>query len=149
MTIVDEVADFIGPSEGCANCKKDGLIYAYICPAGYPTQGYGLRVKDMSVPPITKEEALLRFKKVIPTYVSHALNLSPNLKNHPKRLIAVTSFVYNLGPHAYAASTLRKKVNKEDWQGAARELGKWVNGGGRRLPGLVKRRKLEAQLLVA
>ena len=148
MDVIDRLADFIATHEGCANCKKDGLIHAYLCPAGYPTQGYGIRVKSLDVPPITKEYALYKFKQVLPIYVKHAITLSPNLVNYPDKLIAVSSFIYNLGPTAYAGSTLRKKVNKEDWQAAAKETQKWVNAGGRKLTGLVKRRKAEAQLLL-
>lgn len=143
--LVQEIADFIAVHEGCHKCKGN-LIYPYICPAGYWTQGYGLLVKKDS-PPITREEALRRFKQVIPLYINHVLKYSPHLANHPDRLIAITSFVFNLGPTAYAGSTLRKKIDKEDWTGAKRELNKWVNGGGRKLGGLVKRRAAEGALL--
>jgi len=147
MAFIDELADFIAIYEGCANCKRDGLIHAYICPAGYATQGYGIRVKNMSVPPITQEEAMRRFKKVLRVYIKDALKYSPELTGN--QLLAITSFVYNLGPTAYAGSTLRKRINSGDWQGASRELQKWVFGGGKRLPGLVKRRRAEAQLLLS
>ena len=43
--------------EGLAKLKKDGLVYPYVCPAGYPTQGYGLLVKSLKEPPITPLEA--------------------------------------------------------------------------------------------
>ena len=148
VDIVDTLVDFIGNFEGCANCKKDGLIYAYLCPAGYPTQGYGLLVKDLNVPPITKEEAKNRFKKVLPTYISHAIRLSPNIATDPKRLLAITSFIFNLGPTAYAGSTLRKKVNAQDWTGAAQQIVRWNKGGGRVLKGLTTRRLAEANLLI-
>jgi lysozyme len=148
MSIIDEIAAFIAPFEGCANCKKDGLIHVYLCPAGYPTQGYGIRVKDMTVPPITKEEAMRRFKNVLPTYLKLALQHSPRLIRHPARLVAITSFIYNLGPTAYAASTLKKRVNAEDWDGAAREIVKWNKGGGKILKGLTIRRNKEAKLII-
>lgn len=151
--LVQELADFIGPLEGCADCRKDGLIYPYICPAGYPTQGYGLLVKDMKAPPITQEEALRRFKLAIPLYIEHALRLSPRLVQHPDALIAVTSFIFNLGPTAYAGSTLRRKVNAGDWQGAMSEIVKWNKATDKRtglkviMGGLTKRRLLEAGLI--
>jgi len=47
----------------------------------------------------------------------------------------------------YRASTLKKRINEEDWDGAKIELGKWVRGGGRVLRGLVKRRQAEAEYL--
>lgn len=45
-------------------------------------------------------------------------------------------------------STLLKKLNAGDKQGAAEEFGKWVNAGGKPVQGLVKRRKLEKELFL-
>ena len=149
MSIVDNIATFIAEFEGCAECRKDGLIHAYLDPVGYPTQGYGIRVKALTVPPITQEEALKRFKDVIPTYLSKVILHSPHLIEHPSRLIAITSFVYNLGDGAYAKSTLKKKINAEDWAGAAKEIVKWNKAGGQVLKGLTTRRFREAKLLLA
>jgi lysozyme len=47
----------------------------------------------------------------------------------------------------YKSSTLRKRVDALDWNGANTEIRKWVMGGGKSLPGLVKRREAEALLL--
>ena len=146
--LVQEIADFIGPMEGCCKLHKDGLIHAYLCPAGYPTQGYGLLVEDLNVPPITKEEAFRRFKEVIPFYIKQALYYSPILLLYPDKLIAIVSFIYNLGPAAYAGSTLRKKINSQSWIEAANQIKKWNKGGGKVLPGLIKRRTAEAVLLL-
>jgi lysozyme len=57
---------------------------------------------------------------------------------------AIMDFVYNLGVGRLQASTLRRKINVQDWRGAAKELRKWVYGGGRKLPGLVLRREAES-----
>lgn len=59
----------------------------------------------------------------------------------------LASFAFNLGVGALQGSTLRRRVNAGDWPAAQRELMKWVRGGGRVLPGLVKRRAIEAQML--
>lgn len=83
----------------------------------------------------------------VPRYMADALKASPNLAAYPRRLAAITSFVFNLGAARYRASTLRKRVNAEDWDEAVVEILKWTRGGGRVLPGLVKRRKAEAALL--
>jgi lysozyme len=150
--LLQELADFICPFEGCHKVGKDGLVYPYICPTGHPTQGYGILVKDMNVPPITKEEALKRFKLVAPQYISSALKYSPNLVSDTTRLIA--SFIYNLGPTAYAGSTLRKKINAGDWVAAQREILKWNKGRNPKtgllepLRGLTHRRSAEGALLL-
>lgn len=126
-----------------------GLIYPYLCPAGKPTQGWGVLVATLDVPAITPEQADEQLIAIAPGYVELAIQLSPNLRMaSPKIQAAIGDFVYNLGPGRYKASTLRRKVEAEDWQGASEELLKWVRGGGRVLPGLVARRKEEARLLL-
>lgn len=61
---------------------------------------------------------------------------------------AIVSFVFNVGIGAFKKSTLLKKLNKEDYTGAAKEFGKWVKGGGKTLPGLVRRRAEEKALFM-
>ena len=121
----------------------------YICPAGYWTIGYG-ELCRADHPEITEPEAARRLQeRLLPSYVADATRLSPGLPAAGSaRLSAIGSFVFNLGPTRYAASTLRRRVNAGDWAGAAGEVRKWVYGGGRVLPGLVRRREWEAGLLL-
>jgi lysozyme len=65
------------------------------------------------------------------------------------RLAAVADFAYNLGLTRLKASTLRRRVLADDWDGACDELRKWTRGGGRVLPGLVLRRAAEVALIQA
>lgn len=53
---------------------------------------------------------------------------------------ALVSFVFNLGTGAFKGSTLLKKLNARDYDGAADELLRWNRAGGRVLAGLTKRR---------
>jgi lysozyme len=53
---------------------------------------------------------------------------------------AVVSFVFNVGEGRFASSTLLKKINRYDCWGAGAEFSRWVYGGDKVLPGLVKRR---------
>lgn len=119
----------------------------YICPAGYWTIGYGvLCQKDRA--PITLEDGERELEQLLPVYVGHAIRLSPCLAYESDgRLTAIADFVFNLGPTRYAASTLRRVVNAGEWGRAREEIVRWVNGGGRRLPGLVLRRQAEAALI--
>lgn len=133
--------------EGCHKRLANGMIAAYICPAGYPTQGWGIVVPNVNVPPITPQMADAVLTREAPRYMLDALKASPVLAAHPRRMAAITSFVFNLGAGRYRASTLRRRVNAGDWQGAREELAKWTRGGGRVLPGLVKRRQAEAELI--
>lgn len=116
----------------------------YLCPAYFWTIGYGILCQK-DHPQITLDEGEKMLAAVLPSYVGHALRLSPRLEGD--RLTAISDFVFNLGPTRYAASTLRKRVNEGRWESARDELRKWVWGGGRKLPGLVLRREAEAALI--
>lgn len=61
---------------------------------------------------------------------------------------AIVSWVFNLGIGNLAKSTLLKKLNVQDYSGAADEFLKWDRAGGRVLSGLVKRRKAERLLFL-
>jgi lysozyme len=63
------------------------------------------------------------------------------------RLAAIVDFTFNLGAGRLQTSTLRRRVNQKDWAATAKELGRWVYGGGRVLPGLVLRRSAEVDLI--
>jgi lysozyme len=144
---VTSAQEFIGQFEGCHRIKSDGLVWPYICPAGHWTQGWGRLVGKDSLP-ITKAQADWWFRKDLMKYEQYVYNLSPIVFDEPeRRQIALTSFVYNLGPGNYRASTLKKRVDVGDWVRAKYEIQKWVFGGGKKLPGLVIRRAAEAALL--
>jgi len=126
----------------------------YICPAGFPTIGYGTVYKPdgtrvtMDDAPISREQAdewLL--SELRSNYGAGILKASPNLIKHPRVLAAAIDFAYNLGVARYRASTLRKRLEAEDWGGAKQQFMRWTKAGGRELPGLVRRRKAEVSLL--
>jgi lysozyme len=102
----------------------------------------------MSDPPISREtaEAWL-LAELKGNYMLAVLKASPGLIAHLKVLGAMTDFAYNLGGPRYRASTLRRKINEQDWEGAKQELAKWIYGGGKILPGLVRRRAAESRFL--
>lgn len=118
----------------------------YLCPAGVWTVGWGSTGPDV-VPgqEWTQEYADRRLESDAIKFAKGALMLCPLLRGSAHAAIA--DFAYNLGLGKLRASTLRRKLNAGDTEGAARELGKWVRGGGRVLRGLVARRAAEAALL--
>lgn len=133
----------------------EGLRLApYICPAGYWTIGYGTVFKPDGTrvtqdhPPITKETAEAWLVHELETnYLPGVLRASPSLIAFPRALGALTDFAYNLGVGRYRGSTLRKRVDAQDWEGAKEQLALWVRGGGKVLPGLVRRRQAESLFL--
>ena len=137
-------------------CRRfEGLrLKPYLCPAGIPTIGYGstryadgkpVKLSDKPISQIKANELLMTTLER--DYLPGVLKLSPGLQDHPEALAAITDFAYNLGLGAYGTSTLRRKIDAKDWAGAKVELGRWVYGSGKVLPGLVARREAEASLL--
>ena len=59
---------------------------------------------------------------------------------------ALVSFVYNLGEGALASSTLLKLLNQGDYDSVPAQMMRWTKANGVDLPGLVRRRKAEADL---
>lgn len=126
----------------------------YLCPAGVPTIGYGAtyypggRRVTMQDPPVTRDHAeQLLMHQLREEYLPGVLRSCPNLAVHPRRLNAIVDFAFNLGVGRLQTSTLRRRILEEDWDGAKRELRRWVRGGGKVLPGLVTRREAEAALM--
>jgi len=76
-----------------------------------------------------------------------ALRYCPVLVQNENRLAAITDFVYNLGPGRLQTSTLRRRINQQNWPEAKKELLRWTRAGGKILPGLVARRTVEAGLI--
>ena len=131
--------------------RLDGRRMAapYICPAGYWTIGYGHLCAE-NHPPITIDQAEAYLAADLTTAVEASLRYCPVLAAEPdNRLAAIASFTFNLGAGRLQTSTLRRRVNDRDWEGAGEELLRWTRGGGRVLPGLVKRRAAERELLLA
>ena len=56
---------------------------------------------------------------------------------------AFVSLQYNIGSQAFCNSTLVKKLNTYDYEGACNEILKWDKFKGKPLPGLTKRRQQE------
>jgi len=126
----------------------------YICPAGYPTIGYGTVYKPdgtkvtMDDAPISEAQAeAWLMSELQHNYMAGVLKASPKLITQPGALAAITDFAYNLGVGRYRASTLRRRVDAADWEGAAEQIMLWTKAGGKELPGLKRRRVAEKALL--
>lgn len=116
----------------------------YLCPAGYPTLGYGHRVKSMAALPVTEQEAEQILLADLREAQGKALHLAPNLVTHSHALDALTDLCFNIGAEAIRGSGTLKLLLAEDWPAAAERFKTWnkahVNGELVELPGLTKRR---------
>ena len=126
----------------------------YLCPAGVATIGYGSTYYghgakvSLSDAPISEPEASnLLLNELRHTYLPGVLRNCPILATDEKKCNAIVDFCYNLGVGRLQTSTLKRKVNAQDWEGAKEQLMLWTQGGGRVLPGLLKRRTSECLLM--
>lgn len=142
--ITDEGLNLIKRFEGFSSS-------IYICPAGYPTIGYGHVVldeeKDQFAAGIDQEqgEELLRKDAQVAERAVLRLITVPLTEG---QFDALVSFTFNLGSGALQRSTLRRKLNRQEYVSAAKEFRRWVWAGGRKLKGLIKRREAEKALFI-
>ncbi len=153
--------------EGCRNKP-------YLCPATIWTVGYGevlyqdqirlpvmrkegytgmirseypLRQEDNRV--WSKEEINKLFERSIGTFERGVLRLVPGSVSRQGRFDALVSFAFNAGLGNLQRSTIRMKANRGEWEDAAEAFMQWTKGGGKELPGLVRRRKAEKELFLS
>ncbi|MBM5459210.1 lysozyme [Pseudomonas sp. P66] len=126
----------------------EGLrLLAYRDAVGVWTIGYGATRGVKAGMSITKEQAermllndVQRFEPEVERLVKVPLN-----KNQWDALV---SFTYNLGAANLESSTLLRKLNAGDYEGAAEQFPRWNKAGGKVLPGLVRRREAERVLFL-
>ena len=126
----------------------------YLCPANVATIGYGSTYYangtkvTLNDPPMSEKEAhALLMAELEHTYLPGVVRNCPILLSDVKKCNAIVDFVYNLGIGRLQTSTLKRKINASDWEGAQEQLMLWTKGGGKVLPGLLKRRQAECSLL--
>lgn len=161
-------ADLMHRFEGCRNKP-------YLCPAHIWTIGYGhvlyqdqiklpmVRVEGKDIPMIrkemplkpednrvwSKEEIEELFAADVATFERGVLRLVPGVVGKQGAFDALVSISFNFGLGNLQRSTIRMKANRGDWEGAADAFMAWTKGGGKVLPGLVKRRMAEKALFLA
>lgn len=153
QTSIKLAADaLIKPFEGYHKKLPDGGCQAYPDPAtgGHPwTIGWGSTGKDIVPGTVwTKEQAEQALQEHILYFATGLLKLSPSLKDaSDRRFAALVSFCYNCGLGNYRISTLKKRVDAKDWQGASEEILKWDKAAGKVMKGLTRRRQAESVFL--
>lgn len=119
--------------------------HAYLCPAGVWTIGWGhtAGVKPGDVITREKGEAFLKsdIANAEKPVVEQGLDFNQN------QFDALVSFVFNFGGPKFRTSTLLKRIREDINDTRIRyEFSRWVYAKGKIEPGLVKRRKVEADL---
>lgn len=118
--------------------------YAYVCPAGLWTIGYGHtdRVKPTDKIDLAQGEAYLRQDLEIVERCLNALKLELNQNQYD----ALCSLIFNIGTGNFLRSTLLKDLQAKQYDKASAEFLKWRKANGKVLKGLEARRKDEQEL---
>lgn len=136
----------------------EGLaLEAYVDPVGIATIGYGT-IRYPEGQPVqlgdrisaVRAEQLLR-DAVVEHYAPALLAAIPPARHYSAaQQAALLSFTYNVGVGSVQRSTLRRRLlaGEDPQQVIAEELPRWSRGGGRELPGLVRRRAAEVALFL-
>jgi lysozyme len=93
----------------------------------------------------TKEQSDQAFERELSKFES-AVNRLVTVPLNQNQFDALVSFSYNCGIGALQSSSLLKKLNKGDYEGAANQFQFWNHAGGGVVAGLTQRRSSEANL---
>ena len=131
----------------------EGLrLKAYKDPVGILTIGYGHtsaagEPKVTEGMTITKEQAEAILRRDLQKY-EKAVDDAITADLTENQFAACVSLCYNIGPGAFAKSSVARFINAGRFADAADAFALWNRAGGKILPGLVKRRAAEAALFV-
>lgn len=127
----------------------------YLCPANIPTIGYGntyypdgqkVTLKDNPIDELKANEILEYVaNKDFGSFINKVVKVALN----QNQFDALVSFAYNIGNGNLQNSTLLKKLNSGDYQGASNEFLRWNKSGGKVLNGLTRRREKERALFLS
>lgn len=142
------------PSEKIRNFIKarEGLrLTAYRCPSSVVTVGYGHTglygaKEGMRITPQQAEELFTADLDALEAPLNrHLTERRIRLSQH--QYDALVSFTFNVGLGNFLASTLWRKLCADPKDPTIpAEFRRWVYGNGKKLPGLVTRRRQEAQI---
>ena len=122
----------------------------YLCLAGKPTIGFGHVVRgDIFHQPITEKDAEELLLHDLDAFYGPAVLQLVAVDMTQGQFDALVSFTYNLGCGSLERSTLLKKLNAGDYQGAADEFERWDKCNGKPIAGLARRRHAEKALFLS
>lgn len=129
----------IAPNEGKVNAT-------YIDPVGIATSCYGHTGPELKLgQKFTDEQCLDQLAKDLSAHDKQMMNLV-RVPLTDYQHAAFLSFAYNAGVGNFKSSTMLRKLNSKDYEGACEELSKWVYAKKQKLNGLVTRRQQEKDM---
>lgn len=131
--------------------KHEGeVLTTYYDPVGIATVCYGDTDPAMAIPgaSYSREECLRSLERQLIKHAWPVLECAPGVSASPEMTASFVSLAYNVGTPAFCKSTVVRRFNSGDYQGACDAILMWNRAGGKVLPGLVVRRKDERALCI-
>jgi len=146
MSVSNKGVDLICEFEGKRLVAYDDGVGVWTIGFGTIKYPSGNRVKKGDTCTLEQAKEYMRHDLI---EFEHAVNSSVKAPLNQNQFDALVSLAYNIGSSAFKSSTLVKKLNAGDYQGAADQFNVWVNAGGKRMQGLVNRRDKEKLLFLS
>lgn len=146
MSVSNKGVDLICEFEGKRLAAYDDGVGVWTIGFGTIKYPNGVRVKKGDTCTLEQAKEYMRHDLI---EFEHTVNRSVKVPLNQNQFDALVSLAYNIGSNAFKSSTLVKKLNTGDYQGAADQFNVWVNGGGKRMQGLVNRRDREKLLFLS
>ncbi len=137
--------DLISSFEGIRLDAYDDGVGVWTIGIGTTIYPNGVKVKKGDK--CTLEQAKSYFAHDLKSF-EKTINDSVKVPLSQNQFDALVSLTYNIGQTAFSNSTLLKKLNAKDYQGAADQFLRWNKGGGKVMKGLVRRREAERALFL-
>ena len=118
---------------------------AYQDVVGVWTIGYGETKGVKPGDTTTKERALVQLNASVDVHTRGMVNCI-KVPISQNEFDAYASFTYNVGVGNFCRSTLVKKLNTGNYEGACKELLNWDYAGGKKWAGLTRRRQEEYKI---
>lgn len=146
MSISAKGIDLICEFEGKRLTAYDDGVGIWTIGFGTIKYPNGVRVKKGDTCTLDQAKEYMRHDLI---EFEHTVNSSVKVPLNQNQFDSLVSLAYNIGSSAFKSSTLVKKLNTGDYQGAADQFNVWVNAGGKRMQGLVNRRDREKLLFLS
>ena len=146
MSVSNKGVDLICEFEGKRLVAYDDGVGIWTIGFGTIKYPNGVRVKKGDTCTLDQAKEYMRHDLI---EFEHTVNSSVKVPLNQNQFDALVSLAYNIGSNAFKSSTLVKKLNTGDYQGAADQFNVWVNAGGKRMQGLVNRRDREKLLFLS
>ena len=133
--INDEGFKLLITFEGCRLNSYDDGVRVWTIGYGH-TKGIH---EGMTITQAQAEQFLQEDLEIFESYVEDGIQVDVN----EDQFSALVCFCFNVGPEGFGSSTLLRKLNAGDYQGAAEQFPAWNKGGGKPMLGLTRRRLAE------